>query len=99
MWNPQHGTIKYIFKPNPCKIILMKGAISLEMIILIVLIIAVIAIVGNVIMTSSKNAATEITNKSNMILREVSKSCMTDDDCTGGTSCINGVCSNNSSAG
>ncbi len=73
----------------------MKGAISLEMIILIVLIIAVIAIVGNVIMTSSKNAANQISDKSDMIINQIKKSCITKDDCKGlgsGYDCEEGKC-------
>ena len=59
----------------------------------------VIAIVGNVIMTSSKNAANQISEKSNSILREVKMTCISNDDCNGTGKCINGVCSNSSNTG
>ena len=57
----------------------------------------VIAIVGNVIMTSSKNAASEISEKSNSILREVKKTCITSEDCESNETCTSGVCVANSS--
>ena len=70
----------------------MRGAISLELIILLVIVVAIVALFGKVILDTSLNATTSIKNKSTAAIDNALNACIDDTDCPAGSQCINNRC-------
>ncbi|NPA22526.1 MAG: hypothetical protein GXN92_03040 [Candidatus Micrarchaeota archaeon] len=70
----------------------MKGAISLELIILLVIVIAVVALFGKVFLETSVTATSAVKNKTTFTINQALHACIDDTDCPENMQCVNNTC-------